>query len=82
MPAVRYSDCVYVEQFDPDISRSNTRVECSLLWSEALFEQVWGVVFNFLLGKESAGWRQQFCARNHSEIERGFACFCVKWQKS
>ena len=82
VPTVRYSDCEYVERFDPDLSRANSRVERRLLRSEALFEHVRGVVFNFLLGKESEGWRKQFCARNHCEIERGFARFCVKWQKS
>ena len=82
VPTVRYSDCEYVEHYYPDISRSNSRAEQRLFWSEVLFEHVQGVVFNFLLGKESTKWRQQFCARTYFDIEKGFSRFCAKSQKT
>ena len=82
VPIVRYSDCEYVERFDPSISRTNSRMERRLQRSEALFDHVQGVVFDFLLGRESVKWRTQFCARTHGDIEKGFARFCLKWQKT
>ena len=39
---VRYSDCEYVERFDPDIFRPNSRAERRLFQLEALFEHVQG----------------------------------------
>ena len=56
MPTARYSDCEYVEYFNPYVSLANSQVECRLLLSEALFEHIRGVVFNFLLGKENEEW--------------------------